>query len=502
MQETTKAFLESSHSDIPASLRERHLESLLREKLASLEIDLLSGSNDRIKIHLRKSFQRMPLRALNLSERLRLNLIMKRVILDQLSRTFNTQIPQLAAVRMLLERAVDDLLLELERAWRRRRREEGRDEPIMDALFEAKRGLASEQQFLNTLVDQSPQAIVTLDKEGRILTWNAAAESIVGYGSDEIVGLRFAKLFKPPKALTDVFNELKAHGRIQNKEMVIRRKGGEHFHITLSVAILARREELDARYLCMFGDITEQVRAREQAAAVEKLSALAGLSAAVAHEIRNPLNTLSLTIDVLEEVLGGVKGLEDEEVAHRLRVLREEIDQMSEITNTYLMLARLPMPRMEFHDITSILKEFTARMALDLKSHGINLVEKYAEDLPKVLLDERQVRRVLHNIFRNAFEAMPEGGTLRLRSWHGESAVNVELSDTGPGISDSMREKLFIPFQTGKDGGTGLGLYLVREILRAHGGSVTIESGPKGGTTATLSIPVKPVNSPASLSFE
>lgn len=393
-------------------------------------------------------------------------------------------------MRLTLGRAVDEMLLELERAWRKRRREESQKEPIMDAFFEAKRGLASEQQFMNTVMEQSPQAIVTVDKERRILTWNPAAETITGYGSEEAIGQSFGMLFASPKTLVPLLNAVKNGGQIQNQEVAARRKGGEVLPISLSIAVISPWEELPARYLCIFGDLTEQVRAREQAIAVEKLSALASLSTAIAHEIRNPLHTLSLTIDVLEEILKGVEGMPEAEVTPRLSVLREEIDQMSEITRTYLAMGRLPVAQLEPRDLSSILRSFAAQMGPELRGLGVTVEEDISSDLTMVRLDERQFRRALRNLFRNACEAMPGGGRLRLTARPVEGSVEVRVIDTGPGIPEAFLEHLFVPFQTTKEGGTGLGLYLVREIIRAHGGTVAVENLKGGGAAVTLSIPV------------
>lgn len=489
VQETVRTFFEVSGEEMHVGLKERKLEELLREKLAALEFYILSGSLDHVRSHLRKSLQSAAYRSLLLSTRLRLNLLMKRIILEGLDRTFEGQPQELAAMRLALGRAVDELLLELERAWRKRRRSESQREPIMDAFFEAKRGLASEQQFMDTVMEQSPQAIVTVDKEHRILTWNPAAETITGYGREEAVGQSFAMLFASPKALSPLLSAVKSSGQIQNQEVSARRKGGETLAISISLAALSPSEELPARYLCIFGDLSEQVRAREQSMAVEKLQALASLSAAIAHEIRNPLNTLSLTIDVLEEILKGVVGMPEEEVTPRLGVLREEIDQMSEITRTYLAMGRLPVPQLEPRDLSAVLSSFTSQMGPELKGLGVTLEEDFSFELATVRLDERQFRRALRNLFRNACEAMPQGGRLRLSAREVEGSVEVSVEDAGPGIPEDFLERLFVPFQTTKDGGTGLGLYLVKEIIRAHGGSVSVENRPGGGAAVTMSIP-------------
>lgn len=489
VQETVRAFFEVSGEEMLTGLKERKLEELLREKLAALELYILSGSLDHIRNHVRKSLQSTAYRPLLLSTRLRLSLLMKRIILEGLAGTFEGQPQELAAMRLAVGRAVDELLLELERAWRKKRRAESQQEPILDAFFEAKRGLASEQQFMNTVMEQSPQAIVTVDKERRILTWNPASETITGYGREEAVGQSFDMLFASPKVLSPLLNAVKSAGQIQNEEVSARRKGGEVLPISISLAALSPTEELPARYLCIFGDMSEQVRARQQSMAVEKLSALASLSAAIAHEIRNPLNTLSLTIDVLEEILKGVEGMPEAEVTPRLGVLREEIDQMSEITRTYLAMGRLPIPQLEPRDLSSILASFASQMGPELKGLGVALEEDFSSGLAMVKLDERQFRRALRNLFRNACEAMPKGGRLRLSAREVEGSVEVQVVDTGPGVPEAFLEQLFVPFQTTKEGGTGLGLYLVREIIRAHGGSVSVENRPDGGAAFTLSIP-------------
>jgi two-component system NtrC family sensor kinase len=217
----------------------------------------------------------------------------------------------------------------------------------------------------------------------------------------------------------------------------------------------------------------------------ERLATVGRMAAQITHEIRNPLASLGLYVELLGDELRA-----DDDEARRLVVsIGNEIDRLSEITETYLRYVRLPRPKLEREDLGAIATAVMEFARAELSKGGIALELAVAAGLPDVAADENQIRQALLNLVRNAREAMPDGGTLRVEVTAAFGQVRVAIADTGPGIAPEHLGNIFEPFFSTKEKGTGLGLALVQQILAEHGGRVEVSSPPRGGTAFTLSLP-------------
>jgi signal transduction histidine kinase len=209
------------------------------------------------------------------------------------------------------------------------------------------------------------------------------------------------------------------------------------------------------------------------------------MAAQITHEIRNPLASLGLYV----ELLGDELPAEDEEARRLVASIGNEIDRLSEITETYLRFVRLPRPDLEREDLGAIATAVMEFARAELSKAGIALKLAVAAGLPDVAADENQIRQALLNLVRNAKEAMPGGGKLRVEVSATGGQVRVAIADTGPGIAPEHLGKIFDPFFSTKEKGTGLGLALVQQILAEHGGRVEVAGPRGGGTVFTLSLP-------------
>src|SRR5439155_24176620 len=218
----------------------------------------------------------------------------------------------------------------------------------------------------------------------------------------------------------------------------------------------------------------------------ERLATVGRMAAQITHEIRNPLASLGLYV----ELLGDELGADDEEARRLVASIGNEIDRLSEITATYLRFVRLPRPKLEREDLGAIATAVMEFARAELSKSGIALELAVAAGLPEVAADENQIRQALLNLVRNAREAMPSGGTLRVQVAEGAPGqVRVSIADTGPGIAPEHLGKIFDPFFSTKEKGTGLGLALVQQVLAEHGGRVEVASPPAGGTVFSLALP-------------
>jgi signal transduction histidine kinase len=237
-------------------------------------------------------------------------------------------------------------------------------------------------------------------------------------------------------------------------------------------------------------------RLQEMQLQSERLAAVGRMAAHVTHEVRNPLSSIGLNVELLEEELASA-GAEAKDL---LRAIHKEIERLTSITEEYLELARLPEPSLASEDLGALVREGAEFMRLELSAHAVTLDVQTAPGLPVVQLDEAQIRQVLLNLLKNAREAMPSGGTveLRVQSGHGEEGgVTLRVTDHGTGMTEEQRARIFDPFYTTKARGTGLGLPLSQQIVVAHGGVIRCDSEPGRGTTFEIWLPTERAQRPA-----
>ena len=232
----------------------------------------------------------------------------------------------------------------------------------------------------------------------------------------------------------------------------------------------------------------ELARQREELLRSERLATIGKMSSQITHEIRNPLSSIGLNTELLEEEL---QSLGDASEALALcGAIRNEVGRLAAVTEQYLRFARLPKPVLKSEDINALLGELLAFMREELSTRGIAVALDVAPDLPAVPLDEDQMRQAVLNLVRNSIEAMPGGGGLTVRTRAEACSVVVTVADTGQGIEPAIQAKIFDPFFSTKATGTGLGLPLVQQIVQEHGGTLTCTSAPGEGTTFTLTLPL------------
>ena len=224
-------------------------------------------------------------------------------------------------------------------------------------------------------------------------------------------------------------------------------------------------------------------RGRDELVRAERLSVIGRMASVVAHEVRNPLNSIGLNVDLLREMLAGRVGKRESEV---LDAVQREIDRLSDITEEYLRFGRLPKGVLAPCDACRVVRETLAFMGGELGGARVEALADVPSQPVMVMADESQLRQALMNLVRNSMEAMPDGGkvTVTLTVLDGQATLSV--GDTGCGIPESFRGRLFEPFATTKPGGTGLGLAFVHQVIHECGGRVTIESEPGRGTLVRL----------------
>jgi len=238
-------------------------------------------------------------------------------------------------------------------------------------------------------------------------------------------------------------------------------------------------------------DITERKKLEHQLLHSERLATIGEMSAKVAHEIRNPLSSISLNTELLYDEISNHNGERNTEAENLIQSILNEVDSLTEMSDEYLRFARFPKLETRPASINEVLIELTKFFNKEMTQRGISLKENYASDLPQILLDTNQIKQAFLNILKNSFESMPEGGKLSISTRLKNKNVEVNITDTGSGINRSDIRRIFDPFYSSKVEGTGLGLAVTMKTIEGHGGDIICKSTVTKGTTMIISFPVE-----------
>jgi two-component system, LuxR family, sensor kinase FixL len=355
-------------------------------------------------------------------------------------------------------------------------------------ISEVRRGRA----WLQSLIEATQDAVLSIDRQGRVVIFNPAAERIFGYSRNEIVGQRVNVLMAEPYATEhdgyieryEKTGEARAIGRIRS--VTARRKNGELFPIELSVTKVA--EDQDVQYAAFIRDISEKVKLQQQAVESERLATIGTMAAKFGHELGNPLNGMSLTIQLLEQRLRKQAAPLDEQVASTLARLKSETFRLNTLLQDFRSLSRKENYRLQPVSVTALVGEAIEIELPRYVEQGVEVESSFTTDLPPITVDIDKMKQVILNLAKNAIEAMPHGGRLSFKAAASNGAVILDISDTGVGIPQGV--DIFQPFFTTKSFGTGIGMTIVRHIITAHGGSLSYRSEPGKGTTFSIKLPI------------
>jgi signal transduction histidine kinase len=235
----------------------------------------------------------------------------------------------------------------------------------------------------------------------------------------------------------------------------------------------------------------EMEAAMARLARAEQLAAVGRLSAKMAHEVRNPLGAISLNVDMLEDIIQELSGPAAGEAHEVLRGIRQEVHALADLTDEYLVAARLPRPRLEKDSINELVSELVDFLRPVAELESISITVSLGESLPIFPFDRAMLRQAVRNLIRNAMEVLANGGRIAISTGCEEHEALIAVADNGPGIAPEAADRLFEPFFTTKPGGTGLGLSIAQQIVREHGGEISCVSQPGMGARFVIRLPLR-----------
>ena len=383
--------------------------------------------------------------------------------------------------------------------------------------------LAQEKGFLETVFNAIQEGIVVNDSKGRITYLNDAACALFGLEAGEAIGKRLderiggldwgsltqsggpvshdVEIFYPQNRFINFYvvplvmepRESTVAGGGDSGRIIAGNRGGGRpgssafAKATADKPIRATAEEVG--HVMILRDITESRRTAQQTIESERLNALRLLAAGVAHEIGNPLNSLHIHLQLMQRSVQKLHDGEKAELEQSIDVARSEVNRLDSIVTQFLRAIRPSRPQLRPENVNTIVEEAVRFFTPELQDREIAVEQELRSDLPLLQLDRDQMKQAFYNVIKNSVEAMHRHGTLRIRTDLADTHVIVRFVDTGGGMSAENLSRIFEPYFTTKASGSGLGLLIVRRIVREHGGELSIESSQGKGVTLTIRLP-------------
>lgn len=283
------------------------------------------------------------------------------------------------------------------------------------------------------------------------------------------------------------YKALTSEETILGQEFALQSSGGTRI-IAISLSALLSEDKISGTIIHI-EDITDKRKKETQLRRAESLAALTTLAAGVAHEINNPLGSISIRIQLMEKLLKA-DSVDKTAMAKHLKVVKEEMERLKHIVVDFLFAVRPMDIQLLSENPGPIVQGVADLVEPEAEKKGIEVRVSIAPDLPRVLMDKRHIKQALLNLIQNAMAAMPEGGRLDIGAEYSDDELRISISDTGTGIPEELLTKIFEPYFTTKKSGTGLGLTITFKIIKEHSGDISLESKEGSGSTFTIHLPV------------
>lgn len=345
-------------------------------------------------------------------------------------------------------------------------------------------------QYLKNILHTSESAIMMVNHNEKFIAWNKGAEQIFGYTEDEVLGKSSSLLLPEGEKYTSELSMIQSESRMDGRSTIInterKTKNGEIISVRLTGTRLQDKQGRYAGRSIIINDYSEYKRLQAQIDQSEKLAVIGQIAAGVAHEIGNPLTSISSLVQILQ------RRSQDQFMNEQLINIKENIDRISKIVRELVDFSRPPSYETQPQDITDIIKTALGIVKYDKRVRQVEFETDLKDNLPLVTIAADQLLQVFVNILINSLDAIGGNGTITMKSDFDKRSVSVSIADDGCGMDDSTIEKIFDPFFTTKEvgRGTGLGLSVSYGIIHRFRGEIKVKSKINEGSTFTIILPI------------
>ncbi|MDD2297092.1 MAG: ATP-binding protein [Sphaerochaetaceae bacterium] len=357
---------------------------------------------------------------------------------------------------------------------------------------------ASENELLGNVFQKIDIGVIVSNGKGRVLTCNDTAKRLIPLSRPLSEGTSLKYVLGDQDLANFMLQAIETTSAEEGVEKEFNFQHGDRVR-TLCISVSAFISELDPvfdqdtgnRILFLVRDISEEKRQESRLHRSESLASLTTVAAGVAHEIKNPLASIGIHLQLLRKAFQRKKHLTLADASRYLDIIDEEIERLNGIVVDFLFAVRPMDVRLRLENLNSVIEDVCSFVSYELSGHNITINRQLGEFLPKIRLDENLLKQALLNIIKNAMNAMEgHGGTLTVATKLMGDHVTISLSDTGVGMDEVTLAKIFEPYFTTKSSGSGLGLTMVFKVVKEHLGEISVSSKKGVGTTFTITLPV------------
>ena len=325
------------------------------------------------------------------------------------------------------------------------------------------------------------EGLIVTTSDGTIVETSPAAERILEAPSLSLKGRQIRDFCPVHETYNELIRQTAPGQRSLNKSVIV--LAGESKRKIVNMSVQCVGDEAAAQYVHVFQDCADLRTMEERLVQSERLATIGRFASQIAHEIRNPLSSISLNVELLEDEVKE----SNEEARGLIRSVLKELDRLNDIVSEYLQYSRFPKPHLTRGHADNVIRELVGSFK---PPANVKVELKLMPSSPEVWLDERLLRQVLDNLARNGVEAIEGGGTLRIETDVVERFFIIRVKDTGHGIAPEIQSRLFEPFFTTKAHGTGLGLATSQQVIFEHNGHLVVESQAGKGATFSILLPL------------
>ncbi len=340
--------------------------------------------------------------------------------------------------------------------------------------------LSRVQVFSDNLVSRMPIGLIALDQDGRVSALNSVAEATLGTRAGEMIGQKVRQAL--PAVLVDALDDA---GEPVEKEILFPLAQGNSIPLEVSAAVLSDEDGRPFGKVALFKDLTEMRSLRRELEKNRRLATVGRLAAGVAHEIRNPLSSLKGFATYFKE-----KYRENDKDREISQIMIQEVDRLNKVVSQLLEFSRPMRLYLQTAGLKPLIENTFRLVEQQARASDVTVALEMDDEQCVARVDADKLKQVLLNLFQNALDAMPDGGSLNVRGWrNADKAFCLDITDTGAGVAPDDQPHVFEPYFSTKKSGTGLGLAIVHNIIEAHGGKIRVESRPGEGTTIQIILP-------------